>query len=99
MFSCEAVCDAWRRPRIRMRAAISLRLLSDEIHYRLPFTLLSRNELNGFSWRHRSRIAAARCDFFLEIRIRNDATQILARLLDDAFGGADRGHQDLPAGR
>src|SRR5260370_24396579 len=61
----------WRTP--------SVRLGGNLLQHRFPLPLLCLHESNGFSRRHRSRIAAARCDLLLEIRFLRSGSETTLR--------------------
>jgi hypothetical protein len=77
-------------------AQISSLVFGDVVEDRLPCLLLLVNEAGGFGGRHRIRIAAERSKLLLQFRVERNCAQVLAYLVDDGFGRADRCHQNTP---
>ena len=77
-------------------AQLSSLAFDDVVEDRLPRLLLLVNEAGGFGGRHRIRIAAERSKLLLQFRVERNFAQVLAYLVDDGFGSADRRHQNTP---
>src|SRR4029077_6881270 len=74
-------------------AQLSSLVFGDVVEDRLPCLLLLVSEAGGFAGRHRIRIAAERSKLLLQFRVERNCAQVLAYLVDDGFGRADRRHQ------
>ena len=77
-------------------AQLSSLVFGDLVEDRLPGLLLLVNEPGGFGGRHWIRIAPERSKLLLQFRVERNCAPVLAYLVDDGFGRADRRYQNTP---